>query len=64
MSPTTKAGNIAKWTALAAALSTVVGQSLPEASGYANLATLLALAVGQWANGQGNVQSKTGGPNE
>lgn len=64
MTATTKLGNVGKWTALFAGLATVVGQTIPETGQYAQLATLLAMAVGQWANGQGNVQSKTGGPTE
>lgn len=64
MTPTTKYGNVGKWSALVAGLSMVIGQSLPETGQYAALAGMLAMAVGQWANGEGNVQSKTGGPKE
>lgn len=64
MPKTTQLGNVGKWSALVAGLSVVVGQSLPETAPYANLATALAMVVGQWANGEGNVHSKTGSPAE
>lgn len=63
MTQTTLYGNIGKWSGLASGVLALIASQVPpgNATNYVAMAAALLAGVSHAANGQGNIQSKTGG---
>jgi len=66
MTQTTLYGNIGKYTGLASALLMAIVSQVPpgNTTNYLAMAATILGGVSAAANGQGNVQSQTGGPDQ